>query len=233
MLELISDIWRYVYQMLPLGILALIVLVCVRPRRRRWLAAHGLVSSGRREAALGLFVFFCAGLAALTLFPANIWAYVSDWIFQHSVWETIWSNRSLISFYPSPEMISARLVSLPDVLVPFQEIRRALRSMDYWLLFMMLGNVAMFVPLGFFPALLWRHWRWWKSLILGLSASCSIELIQFFIDRSTDIDDVMLNTAGALAGFWLYWLLCAVFPKFISKFHCYPKEGEVHYGLLS
>lgn len=232
MLELISDIRRYVYQMLPLGLVALVALVCILPHRKKRLAAKGLVSSKQREAALALFTFFCAGLAALTLFPANIWSYISDWLFHHQIWEMIWSGRSLLSFYPAPPEIWARMEHLPDVLVPFQEIRRALRSMDYWLLFMMLGNVAMFVPLGFFPALLWRRWRWWKSFALGMFTSCLIEFIQFFIDRSTDIDDVILNTTGALAGFWLYWILSRIFPKFISSFHCFPKRGDVPHGLF-
>ena len=87
-------------------------------------------------------------------------------------------------------------------------------------MFLMLANIGIFAPVGFFPALLWRRWRWWKSLLLGFFTSCAIEFAQFFIGRSTDIDDVILNTAGALAGYWLFWLVRALFPNALSKFQC-------------
>ena len=132
---------------------------------------------------------------------------------------------TLMSFYPDWGQIVSEIPYLQDILTPFQEIRRALRSMSYWLLFMLLGNIIMFVPVGFFPALLWRRARWWKSLLAGFCSSCTIEFTQFFIGRSTDIDDVILNTAGALAGFLLFCLARALFPGFLSKFQC--RESEV------
>lgn len=53
--------------------------------------------------------------------------------------------------------------------------------------------------------------RWWKALLLGLGASLAIELVQlvvrWFVDppyRTVDIDDVILNTAGALLGCGLF-----------------------------
>jgi glycopeptide antibiotics resistance protein len=84
----------------------------------------------------------------------------------------------------------------------------------------MLGNIAIFLPIGFFIALLWRKPRWWKSLFAGFATSFVIEFVQFFIGRSTDIDDIILNSAGALVGFWLFWLLRAVAPNVTAKFHC-------------
>ena len=63
---------------------------------------------------------------------------------------------------------------------------------------------------------------------LGFLCSCSIEFIQFFIGRSTDIDDVILNTTGALLGYLLYVLVRAVFPRLAATFHCTPKgEGSI------
>lgn len=227
MLEVAQDVWGYVTQMIPLGLSALVILMLLGPIRKKRLSQLNLVSSARRETALVLFVVFCAGLAALTLFPANFWAYVFDWIFRRDYWNWGWgvSGWRLADFYPSWEETVSGLDYLPDMLTPFQEIRRALDHMSYWLLFMLVGNIIMFMPLGFFPALLWRKWRWWKSLLAGFCASASIEFIQFFIGRSTDIDDVILNTTGALAGFWVFCLLRAVFPNFIEKFQCQPRGG--------
>lgn len=212
MLEVVSDVLRYVVQMLPMCLLALVVFLIVRPARLGRLKAHGLVSGAPREIVLCLFVLFCAGLAALTLFPANFWSGTGF-------------LQNPLSYYPTWEQTMSSLAYLPNMLTPFQEIRRALDHMSYWGLFMLLGNIIMFMPIGFFPALLWRKWRWRKSLLTGFCTSTAIEFIQFFIGRSTDIDDVILNTAGALIGFWIFCLLRAVFPNFTEKFQCQPRGG--------
>lgn len=212
MLEVVSDVLRYVVQMVPMCLLALVVFLIVRPARLGRLKAHGLVSGTLREITLCLFLLFCAGLAALTLFPANFWSGTGF-------------LQNPLSYYPTWEQTMAGLAYLPNMLTPFQEIRRALDHMSYWGLFMLLGNIIMFMPIGFFPALLWRKWRWWKSLLTGFCTSTAIEFIQFFIGRSTDIDDVILNTAGALIGFWIFCLLRAVFPNFTEKFQCQPRGG--------
>lgn len=224
---MILDILGYVRQMVPLGAAALAVFFLLRPVRKRRLGGMNLVSSARRETALALFVMFCAGLAALTLFPANLWAYVFDWVFRRDYWNWGWgvSGWRLADFYPGWEETASQFAHLSSMLTPFEEISRALNRRSYWLLFMLLGNIIMFMPLGFFPALLWRRWRWWKSLLAGFCTSASIEFIQFFIGRSTDIDDVILNTAGALTGFWIYWLLRAIAPSLTEKFQCQPRGG--------
>ena len=219
MAVIVSDVLHYVWQMLPMCLLALIVFLLLRPQRLRRLERRGLISGRAREAALCLFILYCAGLAALTLFPANLWVYVM------TLGRAYPEDVTLMSFYPDWGQIVSEIPYLQDILTPFQEIRRALRSMSYWLLFMLLGNIIMFVPVGFFPALLWRRARWWKSLLAGFCSSCTIEFTQFFIGRSTDIDDIILNTAGALAGFLLFCLARALFPGFLCKFQC--RESEV------
>ncbi len=219
MLEVISDVLRYVVQMIPMCLLALVIFLAVRPARLRRLTVRGLTSSTLREIILCLFLVFCAGLSALTLFPSNIWSYVI------SLGRGWYDGATFFSFYPSWEQTTASLAYLPNMLTPFQEIRRTLRQMSYWGLFMLLGNIIMFMPVGFFPALLWRKWRWWKSLLLGFLSSVFIEFVQFFIGRSSDIDDVILNTAGALIGFWVFWLLRAISPRFTEKFLCQPRGG--------
>ena len=227
---LILDILSYTEQMFPLSAAALIVFLVLRPMRKRRLHRLKLTSSGWREAALALFVVFCAGLAALTLFPANLWAYVFDWFFRRDYWNWGWgvSGWRLTDFYPGWEETASQFAHLSEILTPFEEISRALNRRSYWLLFMLLGNIIMFMPLGFFPALLWRRWRWWKSLLAGFCTSSAIEFIQFFIGRSTDIDDVILNTTGAAVGFWVFCLLRALLPTSIEKFKCQPRGGDYH-----
>lgn len=62
------------------------------------------------------------------------------------------------------------------------------------------GNVLLFLPLGFFATIVTR--RRTAQVTLGAAVfSTSIELTQLALgDRWVDIDDVVLNTGGALVG---------------------------------
>jgi VanZ family protein len=47
--------------------------------------------------------------------------------------------------------------------------------------------------------------RWWRIALVALLYSVAIELIQLAVpDRSADIDDVIVNVAGALVGFAMW-----------------------------
>ncbi|MEY8231644.1 VanZ family protein [Oscillospiraceae bacterium 50-16] len=207
----LGNIWEYLLQMLPCMGTALVLFLLLRPRRHRRLVRRGLRSGPWREGGLLLFAMFAAGLAALTVFPAYFW---TPWYWR----EYLEGMRPLFQ----PVDLGSRLQEMQ--LEPFREIRRAVRGP--WVMFLVLANIGIFTPAGFFPALLWRRWRWWKSLLAGLAASVSIELLQLFVDRSTDIDDVILNTAGALAGFWVFCLLRLTAPGLTQKFQCQPRGGN-------
>ena len=141
MLAVVRDTWDYVQQMIPLGLIALMILLLLRPMRKRRLKEQNLVSSLWRETALLLFVVFCAGLAALTLFPANLWAYVFDRLFcGKTYFRMVWGDLTWTDFYPSWEETVSQIPYLPNILTPFEEISRALNRKSYWLLFMLLGN---------------------------------------------------------------------------------------------
>ena len=206
----LENIFEYFFQMLPCMSFALILFFLLLPWRRRRLARLGLSSGPWREGGLLLFLMFAAGLAALTLFPAYFWT--------AGHWRGVLDGTQPL--FP-PVDFKNQLQTLQ--MEPFQEILRAFHGP--WVMFLMLANIGIFSPVGFFTALLWRKPRWWKSLLAGFCASFVIEFIQFFIGRSTDIDDVILNTAGALAGFWIFWLLRAIFPNLIEKFQCQPRGG--------
>lgn len=64
-----------------------------------------------------------------------------------------------------------------------------------------LGNIAVFIPLGLFLQVLLRNKIFGKSLLIVILASVSIEIIQFaFILGAADIDDVILNVCGGVIG---------------------------------
>ena len=72
-------------------------------------------------------------------------------------------------------------------------------------------NVVLFMPLGFVLPLLWpKEDRFWKILFAGVAFSLLIEMSQLLNLRSTDIDDLLLNTLGAVIGFALYRAYAAI-----------------------
>jgi len=95
-------------------------------------------------------------------------------------------------------------------LTPFATIGPALRLGPDWPQFWtLLGNIAAFVPLGVFVGLGWPDRRSWRRAFgLGLAATVAIEVTQLGLSlmigypyRNADIDDVIVNVAGALLGY--------------------------------
>lgn len=65
-------------------------------------------------------------------------------------------------------------------------------------------NVFLFIPLGFFMPVLWEKFRKiHRTVLCGFLISCCIEFLQIFTYRATDINDLITNTLGTLAGFIL------------------------------
>ncbi len=71
-------------------------------------------------------------------------------------------------------------------------------------------NVALLVPLGAYLRYYFRR-RWWQTLIIGFLVTLSFETTQLtglwgiyeHPYRLFDVDDLMLNTLGAMVGSWL------------------------------
>ena len=69
-------------------------------------------------------------------------------------------------------------------------------------------NIILFVPLGFFLPLLYKKYHHMKTVALtGFLFSLAVEIVQMFGWGSSDINDLMTNTAGACIGFLVYCLL--------------------------
>ncbi len=70
--------------------------------------------------------------------------------------------------------------------------------------FDLVANIALFVPFGLYLGLLAPSWRWWKVAGMLVGASVFLEVAQdvLAVGRS-DITDVVVNTAGGLAGLGL------------------------------
>lgn len=128
----------------------------------------------------------------------------------HSVKKTLW--YFIFSLYLCAVYV---VVGLPDIryirldfninLKPFAYMFSAYKST--------LLNVLLFVPLGFFLTVLWKRFRnmgW--SVLFGFSMSLTIELLQLFTFRATDVNDLMTNTFGAFLGWCIGHLALRLIP---------------------
>ena len=89
-------------------------------------------------------------------------------------------------------------------------------------------NVIMLMPFGFLvPTLFCSKRKLWKTALAGALFSVLIECSQLLNYRSTDVDDVILNTLGAVIGYGIYWLFSRLFRKDIGKTPCLPRESGV------
>jgi glycopeptide antibiotics resistance protein len=94
--------------------------------------------------------------------------------------------------------------------LPFGTIRAQLASgLAYSEARQLIGNVALFVPLGFLlPAAVRACRRLWVTLLAAVGLSVLIESLQAILpEHATDVDDVILNTAGAALGFFVFSLI--------------------------
>ena len=94
-----------------------------------------------------------------------------------------------------------RINLLPFVhLMDYPERREALLNL--------IGNTAMFIPLGIvWPTVFKKLDSHKKVIAAGIGFSLCIEILQLpFYDRVSDIDDLILNFIGFLTGYGIYLL---------------------------
>lgn len=190
-LDLVSDL----IQVVPAAVLAALVFAAVRLARRKKLDQR---ADPMREAALILFVCYLAGLLDLTIVPQNLWS--SIWFY-------------LIHGYSGESGTGGLLSGTFDFSVSvFSGL-----SGGAWVKTMLVGNVLMFVPLGFFLGLTARRANGKTILPMCLGASLCIELFQPIVGRGFDVDDLICNTVGGLLGFAVYLILRAAAPKLAAR----------------
>lgn len=158
------------------------------------LAVHGwLTGAARRTIISRLFgVFYAAWVISMTLLPVELGPPGSG-----VGLDPHWRNS----------------VNL----VPFKTVQLYLQSDLGTIAWAnLLGNLLLLVPLGALGPVAWRKLdRFGRILGAGLGISLTIEVLQFakrFVDalgmtRSVDVDDVILNVAGAVVGYVLYRLV--------------------------
>ena len=116
----------------------------------------------------------------------------------------------------------------------FKEIRRFILYRDIlgWraVFLNIFGNVLAFMPFGFLLPLIWKNFRNAKKVVLmGFLMSLAIEICQLFNLRATDIDDLMMNTLGALVGYCCWKVFSLIFRNAGTKCMEIKKSEPVIY----
>lgn len=104
-------------------------------------------------------------------------------------------------------------------LMPFREILRYdIGTKAFYK--QVFGNILLFIPLGYFATSYCKIKGLGTITLVSLLSSLTIEVTQHYIGRTFDIDDIILNVVGGIAGFLIYTALNAIrnhMPKFLQR----------------
>lgn len=146
-----------------------------------------------RELIMAGFTVYMIGLASQTIIPQ---------------WDMgVWADTGKLYFevYRVNESAGVNIIPLNTIAL---QVSGLVADWDAVALLNLAGNVFLFSPIGFFLPLIWRRWQaFHKMLWVGFGTTCFIEFVQYFIGRSSDVDDILLNTIGVLVGYWAFVLL--------------------------
>lgn len=172
------------------------VMLCVLPVAVAWrffavaaLGRRGLKTSAVHECGVVLLACFCAYVASKTILPGRL-------------------------MLPTVNLIN---------LVPFRVFadtyRQTVNVGSYHALWInLVGNIAVFMPIGFLSGLCFRPVSAKRAALIGFCGSLAIEVLQLFSERRTDIDDLWLNALGALAGYGVYAVFARLLPHVAAAF---------------
>lgn len=166
--------------------------------------------------AAGMIFVLCAWI----LFRLAVYwkTKTADW--KHETWQVFFLINLLVitrfTFYPFSTVNGQVQPLIFDCatawpfrmnLVPFVNLLDYDSKSD--LLINIIGNFAMFIPTGIMLPLIYKNITGFKKVALtGAAMSLIIEIIQLpFAVRASDVDDLILNTAGCMVGYALYALV--------------------------
>ena len=186
--QLIYPLLPYRSLFFPFFVAAAIAVPCWLLFRLYRLRARGRRVSFPRELLLVTFVVYLAGLASATLMPNRSSRMLAD-------------GRGGIDLTPSQSSLTCSTENLRKGSTARSFCVRNAR-----------GNFVLFLPLGILIPLVWPRLRFWRGLGVALAVSVGIELVQYVSSawgsyRAADVNDVILNVAGAGVGLMLVSLL--------------------------
>lgn len=170
-------------QVIPITLLAGVIYAvyrCVRIKN------HGNTVSWGTEIMRWLFVCYLTGLINLILVPANLWM-------------CIWANVFVGYSHSEIVFFSGDFNLVPTVI----KLITGELTIGRWVLKLLVYNFLMFVPFGFFLPFVSEknnNRSIWKVAVI---VPIIVEVIQPVVGRSFDVDDLILNFAGIIVGYFV------------------------------
>ena len=130
------------------------------------------------------FVCYMTGLCSLVILPTNFWLSFFDAFFFG--W---WKDVGSIFNFGEINLIPTIVMCLSDDY-----------TLGSWVKDMIVGNIIMFIPFGFFLPFVFKNLNRRKSFMISLIVPFVIEFLQLFVGRSFDIDDLICNFLGIIIG---------------------------------
>ena len=176
---------------IPAFIITFVVFSMVRVK---FFSHRKINSSGFREFLLSLFAGYLAFLVIM-LFTPN--SYIAN-----SGINLTNENFDFVGNFKDRITSGAWGVNL----VPFRTIKNYIKYSGFLhTMTNIMGNVIIFVPFGILlPEIFSKTRNILKILGITFATSFFVEFIQFFIGRSVDIDDLMLNVLGSVIGYFIW-----------------------------
>ncbi len=120
-------------------------------------------------------------------------------------------GRNIFNFLSWDGEAFSKYINESTNLIPFATVKLFIKgyfedNLTLWdTVLNVFGNFVAFMPLPFFVSVFFKKYRtYFKMFILVLIAVMTIELLQFvFLTGSSDIDDLILNTSGAMLFYYL------------------------------
>ncbi|MEE1321810.1 MAG: VanZ family protein [Acutalibacteraceae bacterium] len=208
-----SYIFSFVGKYLLYGLCALIIYL---PIRFVYIKTKKIEPIVLNEAVLVLFVFCFAGMISQTLFPL-IRIKLNDGLVIKAFYDS--GNSFVLSKHGIAYRAENEIIRNYN-LIPFKTIFQFIfgssdiYSGKAWILnriVNMIGNIILFFPIGLFlPLVNERFKSFTKTCLFGITVIFLVEIIQYLTGRSADIDDLILNMTGLIAGYFSLKILSGI-----------------------
>ena len=182
-----GSVLGYFFQAIPVTVFVGIIYALIRAislkknKRASWLS----------EVIKWLFVCYLTGLISLVILPANFWLCFFDGVF-YGWWDEIHPIISFGGFNLVPSVIKALSGEL---------------TVGSWVKTMLIGNMLMFLPLGFFLPFTTDKVNRKNIFALAVAVPLLVELLQMLFGRSFDVDDLICNFIGIIIGFFVAYII--------------------------
>ena len=140
--------------------------------------------SVRRELGMAAFFFYSVSIFSQTIIPN----------FQ--------LLNGKIIFDTSTAYVRSNFTPFRTIMLYYDQLNGPLANIAFYNL---AGNIVLFIPFGIFIPLLWKKFRGWRIMhLVAFIIPLFIEGTQYFIGRSIDVDDVLLNAIAIVIGFVVF-----------------------------